>query len=503
MDFYNLLESKPHTIASNFFWYELWFRVVYAQMILLAELIAAAVLLLHLAGAAHAVHALMKTRTSQGTIAWIMALIFLPYLSVPLYWFLGRDRFTGYVRARRSNDRKLSKKAADFYERLRPFEITHRDPFLASAETLAGIPTLRGNKLDLFTDGRETFDALFASIESATSYVLVNYYIMKHDAIGDALQKILVAKAREGVRVLLLFDELGSNKLPRKFLREMRDAGVQFHHFGTNRFWWSRLQYNFRNHRKIVVVDGRQAYIGGLNVADEYLGWHPQLGFWRDTHMRITGPAVLAVQLVFFEDWFWASDDVPECQPQCHEQPEQQNLLVLPTGPADVLDSWQLFIVEACNHARAKLWIASPYFVPDTGVTSALQAAALRGVDVRLLIPDKADSRLVDWAAYSYYEQILPAGVKIYRYQKGFLHQKVLLSDDYVSVGTGNLDNRSFRLNFEITGFTNDPEFVRQVHEMLDRDFLESLPSSLADYTNKPWYFKAACRAARLLSPIL
>jgi cardiolipin synthase len=469
----------------------------------MAEIITGIVLLFHAAGMVHAVHALMRTRTSQGTIAWIMALLFLPYAAVPLYWFLGRDRFTGYVRARRSNDQTLSQKAADFHAGLKPFEQAHDSPFMKSAEALSGLPLLGGNRLDLFTDGKKTFDALFHSIESATTYVLVNYYIMKHDAIGDALQKILVAKARSGVQVWLLFDELGSNKLPRRFLREMKDAGVHFHSFGINRFWWSRLQYNFRNHRKIVVCDGREAYIGGLNVADEYLGWHPDLGYWRDTHMRITGPAVLAVQLVFFEDWYWASGSVPKCPPQQVPQPENQSILILPTGPADVLDSWQLFIVEACNHARKRLWIASPYFVPDTGVTSALQAAALRGVDVRILIPERADSRLVNWAAYSYYEQILPSGVKIYRYQKGFLHQKVVLSDRFVSVGTGNLDNRSFRLNFEITGFTGDAKFVDEVEKMLENDFLQSSLSEIDDYLNKPWYFKAACRAARLLSPIL
>jgi cardiolipin synthase len=219
--------------------------------------------------------------------------------------------------------------------------------------------------------------------------------------------------------------------------------------------------------------------------------------------MRMTGPAVLAVQLVFFEDWYWANGDVPEAKANNTEQSEDQQLLVLPTSPADLLDSWQLFIVSACNNAQKKLWIASPYFVPDSGVTSALQAAALRGVDVRILIPDRSDSRFVGWAAYSYYEQILPAGVKIFRYKKGFLHQKVVLSDEYVAVGTGNLDNRSFRLNFEITGFTNDAEFSRQVHEMLENDFLQSSESTLEEYEAKPWYFKAACRAARLLSPIL
>ena len=468
-----------------------------------AEMYGIVLLLIHVAGGLHAVHALMRTRSSTATIAWIMGLIFIPYVTMPLYWFLGRDRFAGYVKARRSNDQTLSQKAADVYGQLAQYQKHHTSKFMAAAEALSGLPLMAGNRLDLFTDGKKTFDALFHSIEHAQSYVLVSYYIMRHDGIGEALQKLLVAKARAGIKVWLLFDEFGSSKLPRHFLQEMREAGVHFHHFGTNRFWWSRLQYNFRNHRKILVCDGREAYIGGLNVADEYLGWHPQLGHWRDTHMRITGPAVLGVQLVFCEDWFWACESVPELVPQQVPQGEDQALLILPTGPADVLDSWQLFIVAACQHAVERLWIASPYFVPDGGVTSALQAAALRGVDVRILIPERADSRLVHWAAYSYFEQILPAGVKIFRYQKGFLHQKVVLSDDYAAVGTGNLDNRSFRLNFEITGVTDDPKFVSEVRKMLEDDFAEAIVAHVHDSLQRPWYFRAACRAARLLSPLL
>jgi len=471
--------------------------------VIVAELIAGVVLLSHAAGLLHAAQALMKARTSQGSIAWIMALIFMPYVAVPMYWFFGRDRFAGYIKARRSMEQEISQHVVSFHQELLHYQQASDCPFMGAAVKLSGLPLLSGNRLDLFTDGKQTFDALFHAIENARSYVMVNYYIMRHDNIGEALQKILVAKARAGVKVWLLFDEFGSSKLPRRFLREMKDAGVHFHHFGTNRFWWSRLQYNFRNHRKIVVCDGREAFIGGLNVADEYLGWHPHLGYWRDTHMRITGPAVLGVQLVFMEDWYWACGSMPECSPTPTAQEENQSLLILPTGPADTLDSWQLFIVAACQHAQERLWIASPYFVPDGGVTSALQAAALRGVDVRILVPERADSRLVNFAAYSYYEQILPAGVKIFRYQKGFLHQKVLLCDGKVAVGTGNLDNRSFRLNFEITGFTDDARFAREVAEMLEQDFAHALPEQLDDYLCKPWYFRAACRAARLLSPVL
>jgi cardiolipin synthase A/B len=460
------------------------------------------VVAVHAVGAVQAFHALMKSRTSQGSIAWILSLLTFPYVAVPMYCFFGRDKFAGYVRARRAWVQNLAQKAQDVLDALKEFEIREHNPLMESAVTLGGLPHLKGNSLKLFSDGVETFDALFSAIESAKSYILINYYIFKKDTVGDAMQQALVRKARAGVKVLFLFDEMGSSKLPREFLREMREAGVVFHHFGTNRFWWSRLQYNFRNHRKIVVCDGDIAFIGGLNVADEYLGSHPQFGYWRDTHMKICGPAVLAVQLVFIEDWYWACGEVPDLT-YTTEAAGTQNLLILPTGPADVLDSWQLFVVAACNHARQQLWIASPYFVPDGGVVSALQSAALRGVDVRILIPDRSDSRLVNFATYSYYQQIMDAGVSVYRYTEGFLHQKVLLSDDHACVGTGNLDPRSFRLNFEIAGFTNDEEFVSEVYAVLKNDFATSYQAAPEDYTGKPWYFRAACRAARLLSPLL
>lgn len=300
-----------------------------------------------------------------------------------------------------------------------------------------------------------------------------------------------------------LFDEIGSHKLPRSYLKPMKAAGIQCCSFGINRFWWSRLQLNFRNHRKIVVADGETAFVGGLNVGDEYLGRDQRYGNWRDTHLKLRGPVVQAVQLVFLEDWFWATDTVPELHWDTHPETADQIAAIIPTGPADPVDSWQLLVAEAANTSRKKLWIASPYFVPDEGVMTALQAAAIRGVDVRILIPARADQLLVWLSAFSYYEQTIPFGVKIYCYQDGFLHQKVMLIDERLaSVGTANLDNRSFRLNFEITAFSTDPKFLAEVESMLLEDFTHARAAEVADFTGKPFLFRVACRAARLLAPI-
>lgn len=456
-------------------------------------------------GFLHILHALMHTRTSQGTIAWVVSLMMMPFVAIPIYWLLGRNKFSGYVRARRGNDAEMRKLAADMHERLEGYavDLPAEDVFERAAEELGGLPFTRGNELELLIDGQETFERLFEEIARAKEKICVNFFIVKNDKVGGKFQRALIDKAREGVKVFFLFDEIGSHKLSSTFLSELQDAGVECESFGANRRWWSRLQLNFRNHRKIVVIDGEVAFLGGLNVGDEYMGRDKEFGEWRDTHLLLRGPAVEAVQLVFMEDWFWACDRVPDLFWRQVAQTADQTAAIIPTGPADPVDSWQLLVAEAANTAREKLWITSPYFVPDEGVMTALQLAALRGVDVRVLLPEMADHLLVWLSAFTYYEQSIPFGVKLYRYQRGFMHQKVMLIDGRMAaVGTANLDNRSFRLNFEITAFVSDKKFIGEVLEMLERDFANSAVVKVEEFTGKPFLFRAACRAARLMSPV-
>ena len=459
----------------------------------------------YIIGILHILHALMHTRTSQGTIAWVVSLLALPFLAIPLYWLLGRNKFSGYVRARRGNDAELRKLSENMHERLREYsvDLPEEDVFERAAEELGGLPFTKGNKFELLIDGKITFERLLDTIADAKNYICVNFFIVKNDRIGRTFQKALIERAKAGVKVYFLFDEIGSHKLSSTYLGELRDAGVECVAFGSNRHWWSRLQLNFRNHRKIVVVDGNEAFLGGLNVGDEYLGRDKKFGDWRDTHLRMRGPAVQAVQMVFLEDWFWAHDTVPELSWEVSTEKEDQIAGVIPTGPADPLESWKLLVAESANSARERLWIASPYFVPDDGVLSALQLAALRGVDVRIMLPNRADHILVWLSGHAYFEQSIPFGVKLFRYQRGFLHQKVMLIDSRMAtVGTANLDNRSFRLNFEITAFVSDKEFISDVEEMLEADFEDCVEAKVEEYTGKPFLFRAACRAARLMAPL-
>lgn len=459
----------------------------------------------YVVGMLHMLHALMHVRTSQGTIAWVISLITVPFLAIPLYWLLGRARFSRNVGGRRKKDERLGRLAESMHRRLRRLEveIPEDDAFERAARLLGGLPFTRGNHLQLLINGKVTFERIFDAINEAKVYLCVNFFIVKNDRVGRRFQQALIARARAGVKVYFLFDEIGSHKLPRHFLQELKAAGVECYSFGINRHWWSRLQLNFRNHRKIVISDGRIALMGGLNVGDEYLGGDDTFDEWRDTHLELRGPVVQAVQLVFLEDWFWAANRLPELHWDTAPEAADQVAAIIPTGPADPGDSWQLIVAEAANTARRKLWITSPYFVPDEGVLTALQTAAIRGVDVRILLPERADHLLVWLSAFSYYEQSIPFGIRLFRYHPCFLHQKVLLIDERLAaVGTANLDNRSFRLNFEITAFSTDRAFVNEVTEMLTTDFQQAGEASVEDFTGKSFLFRAACRAARLFAPI-
>lgn len=464
----------------------------------------AALLIFYVVGILHVLHALMHVRTSQGTIAWVISLLTIPFLAIPMYWLLGRTRFSRNIGGRREKDGRLGKLAATMHQRLRHCEVDIPDDgFEKAAQLLGGLPFTRGNDLELLIDGDVTFERIFEAIRESKVYLCVNFFIVKNDTLGTQFQEALIERAKAGVKVYFLFDEIGSHKLPRRYLKAMKEAGIECCSFGINRYWWSRLQLNFRNHRKIVVSDGKVAFVGGLNVGDEYLGRDRRFGGWRDTHLKMEGPVVQAVQLVFLEDWFWASNNVPELHWDTRPEAADQIAAIIPTGPADPADSWQLVVAEAANTSRTKLWITSPYFVPDEGVLTALQAAAIRGVDVRILIPERADHLLVWLSAFTYFEQAIPYGVKLFRFQKGFLHQKVMLIDNRLAaVGTANLDNRSFRLNFEITAFSTDRKFVAEVEAMLTADFASSKPATVEEFTGKSFLFRAACRAARLLAPI-
>ncbi len=465
------------------------------------------IILLHIFGALASVHAIMETRTAQGAIAWAISLNTFPCVALPVYLIFGRTKFNGYVKKRRDRIDETSPGVRRLIEQIQQKQLTAKD--LGSAgrivERLAKLPATVGNEAILLRDGHQIFASIFDGIEKAREYILVQFYTVRDDTQGRALQQRLAAAAGRGVKVRFLYDEIGSFRLPRGYLDTLHQAGVQVRAFHSTRGRANRFQINFRNHRKIVVVDGRSAWVGGANIGDEYMGRHRRLTPWADAMVRVTGPAVQQIQVPFLEDWYWASGELLDLDWTLSPAPSgaSQIVLSLPTGPADRYETCALYFLSAICSAKSRFWIASPYFVPDEQIVSALKLAALRGVDVRVVVPDDCDQYLVNLSGWSFVEPLESAGVKVYRYTEGFLHQKVMLVDDCRStVGSANFDNRSFRLNFEMTVEIQDVKFAREMEAMFRDDFAKSRLASAREIQSRSFLFRLAVQVARLLAPV-
>jgi len=473
-----------------------------------AEFIAVAVVLFYIMAIVSALEAIINARTAQGAVAWTVSLLTLPYITVPMYLVFGRNRFDGYLEQREEMEASFAAMERETRNSLAAHVIEPEDgmPLYRALAKLARSPATHGNRLDLLINGKQTFDSIVEGMQAAENYILFQFYIIRDDDLGKRLGRVLADKARAGVRVYLIYDEIGSRTFPRtRLYKQLVMTGVEVVAFNTTQGRRNRFQLNFRNHRKIVVVDGKTAWIGGHNVGDEYLGLNKRIGDWRDTHTRLQGPAVLGAELTFATDWLWATrtsldidwDFNGVAQGDCE-------VMIFPSDPASEFEEAGLMYLQLIVDARQRIWIASPYFVPDRGIISALQLAALRGVDVRLIIPDEPDGPMVGMANWAFTKELLPAGVKVYRYQGGFMHQKVLLMDDDIAgIGTANFDNRSFRLNFEVTLLARNPDFTQQVSEMLEQDINRSRLVTPTELAAKPRWFPLAMGVARLFSPVL
>ena len=452
-----------------------------------------------------AVHAGLTVRTSQGAVAWAVSLIAFPPIALPLYLGFGRNKFKGYIETLRTinetNENSLQKLLAP----INRHKIVSPKTKLNYFDTLCHLSSSQNNCVELLIDGKQTFDAIFKAIDTAQQYILIEFFIVRSDETGNRLKDRLIKKARTGVKIFFLYDEVGSRNLDSQYIFQLRKAGITILPFWTTRGIFNRFQINFRNHRKIVVVDGNIAFVGGHNVGDNYIGKSSQFKHWRDTHVRVRGPAVQSIQLTFIEDYYWSAQDRPGIQ--LVSEPAgagTMDTIVLPSGPASSLDVCSLMFVQLINLAKDRLWIASPYFVPSPSIVSALQLAALRGVKIRILLPLKPDHLLVYLASYSYLDQMSFPNIRFFRYENGFMHQKVMLVDDDLAlVGTANMDNRSFYLNFEVGILVHDTAFAGNVEKMLENDFSQSRESGIEDYEKKSWFFKLGVRLSHLFAPII
>jgi len=464
---------------------------------------------IHGLGILAAIHAVFTVRTAQGAIAWALSLFFMPYLTLLPYLVFGRSRFDAYIEARRDVDEQMRRAVAN--QDWRPWveiaQAAHASaPYqrFRALPRLGRMPCLANNQVALLIDGEATFSAIFAALAGAKQVILLQFFIIRDDTLGRRLQALLIERAQAGVQVYCLYDGVGSRTLPRQYIDALRAGGVEVHAFPTRAGVLNRFQLNFRNHRKIVVVDGEHGFLGGHNVGDEYLGLRPPLSPWRDTHVEVRGPVVASLQESFAEDWFWATRKLPPLLvPTACPEPGML-CQVISSGPADPQETCSLLFIEAIHSAQERVWITSPYFVPDEALFSALRLAVMRGVDVRILLPARPDHRVVYAASSLYALEALRAGVRIFRYLPGFLHQKVMLIDqDACAIGSANLDNRSFRLNFEVTLLTIDSGFAAQVEHMLETDFSHARELVGADRRNVRRLQQLGMRVARLISPIL
>ena len=451
-----------------------------------------------------AASAILRARTPQGATAWVIALITLPFFTVPVFFIFGRSKFYGYTNRRRLLDKKIGRKLSQMQQVMKNSELTDNQlhPLMNSLAKLCSPGFTTQNKIELLIDGQQTYASMLEALEKAERYIIFQFYVFRADSTGKTFAELLMRKAREGVKVNFLYDEIGT-EIPDNIIHDMRAAGIEVCHFNSLR-GKGRFQINFRNHRKILIVDGNVSFVGGLNIGDDYLGLWPDLGPWRDTHVRMEGPSVIACQMTHAQDWYWCKQEDLRADWQIKTTDGEANVLILPSGPADEKQNCLLAHIAMVNSATERLWIANPYLVPPESLLDAILLAALRGVDVRFILPSYSDAWIVMIACEVYVSRLLKHGVKVYRYQDGFLHQKVMLVDNRLAViGSANFDFRSMFINFEITVVGQETKFVNDVAQMLQRDIEHSREVHQQEYEEMSLWRKITSRAANLFAPVL
>ncbi|RAH96567.1 cardiolipin synthase [Acuticoccus sediminis] len=475
------------------------------NLVFWSGIVAAAHAVAVVAGTIAAVRAAQHAHTAQGAVAWAIALILLPWVALPAYLFIGPPKPGAFEDDQATL--RASAYAGLFSGALPDAAIAPVSPTWQVLERFAPTPILYSGAPRLLVDGEAVFQAVFDLIAKAERHIVVQFYIFRDDGLGRRLHEALVARAGEGLTVRVLYDGIGARSVPDAYWDGLREAGVDVKDFHLVRRLPKMLRLNYRNHRKLVAADGRIAIVGGPNVGDEYLGLDPAFGDWRDTAVEITGPAAQVAQAAFDVDWLWAGGTQAPTKDEAvplHEGTTRTPVLLLPTGPADPLPACSLALMHLITAAKERLWLTTPYFVPDLDVLSALKLAALKGVDVRVMIPDRPDHTIVWLAGFAYADEILRAGVKLYRYKDGFMHQKVVLVDDTVSaIGTVNFDNRSLHLNFENTVLIFERRFAAETAAMLEADFARSHLVNDEGYAAFSPVVRALAPATRLLAPLL
>ncbi|MCM3723792.1 cardiolipin synthase [Solibacillus isronensis] len=458
----------------------------------------------------------LERKKPSSTWAWLLVLFFLPFVGFFLYLLLGRQlrrkhlfRWDGrkdigieqlisyQIEAIENNELELRAEHIKSYNHLIYMNLKTNNAVLT-----------QDNDVKIFDDGSDKFEALINDIQHAKNHIHIQYYIFKLDNLGQRIVNALIKKAKQGVKVRVLFDEMGSRGVRKRHFKDLIEAGGEVEVFFPSILPLINPRLNFRNHRKISIIDGRIGYIGGFNVGDEYLSLSDRFGYWRDTHLRIEGSAVHPLQTRFILDWNQASAKNDICYAERYfpiiPQKGTAALQIISSGPDTEWEVIKNNYLHLITNAKKYVYIQSPYFIPDESFFDAIRIAALSGLDVRIMIPNKPDHMFVYWATYSYVGPLVEAGAKVYHYEKGFIHAKMIVVDDEIaSVGTANIDVRSFSLNFEVNALIYDRVLAHRLAEIFESDILDCSELTFELYKNRSSFIKFKESISRLLSPIL
>ncbi len=438
------------------------------------------------------------------TLSWLLAVFTIPVGGILLYLLLGRNR-------RKNKLLKIKKQA--FFNLPKPttLHMASLDGKYRKLMTLvyknSNFPPTKRNRLQLLKDGKSTFEAIFNALENAEKQIHMQYYIFEEGELANRLLTLFEKKIGQGVAIRMIYDGVGSFSLSKSYLKKLNALGVEVYPFLPFKFGRFLSSLNYRNHRKIIVVDGRIAFTGGINLSDKYLKGDPTLGNWHDMHLRMEGPSANHLDYVFAMDWYLVSQIAiePVWLPEVSDT-DIFNMLVqiVSGGPDDDFPALEQTYFTIINKAKEYLYITNPYIIPGQAIMQALQTAALSGVDVRLMLSENADNKIVSWSVRSYFEALLKSGIKIYLFPDGFLHSKIMVSDDLVAtVGTANLDDRSFEQNYEVNAIAYDADFARLLRQDFLKDANVSKMLSYSEHLERPWAEKLQEGFGKVFSPLL
>ena len=462
------------------------------------------------------------TTSTNKTLAYLLLVIFVPVLGILFYFTFGTNYRKRRIYskklveddslARRLIEEVISKTELNLQEYIRSLGPARSLVTLLLKDSFSPLTT--GNALKLLVNGEQKFPEVFEALNSAEHHIHIEYYIYDNDVVGNEVKNILIEKAKQGVKVRFIYDAFGSRSIRKKFVRDLEAAGIEAYPFNKIRFILLANPLNYRNHRKIIVVDGKTGFVGGINISDRYInnpkyhhGKKPKV-YWRDTHLRIDGPGVQYLQYLFFCDWNFCAKQ--QLQPDANYFDTRNNpdghecVQIAASGPDSPTSTIMLSLVKAINLAKKEILITTPYFIPGETIINALKVASLGGVRVRLLAPGISDSRLVNAAAWSYYDDMLKAGVEIYLYTEGFIHVKTMVVDDFIAVvGTANMDYRSFDMNFEVNAVVYGTKLAEELRVNFLQDLEKSEKIQPEKWGRRPIFKQFPERVARLLSPLL